>query len=187
MKTPPSPLSSRPQWRDLRFRFLTANHQTRNHRTLCHPACPGVPWDRSGASAVLYRHTLWMEAPPSPLSSRPERSEVEGPAVPFPNNKSSDPEPTYPLSSRLSRRAVGPKWRDLQFCSLRSVFTLKQLAFRVLGDRLENNLAILLRIHFSPNLGNRPVRCDKESIPLVEFHILEGHQRDTIGARGLPF
>jgi hypothetical protein len=90
---------------------------------------------------------------------------------------------THSIQQEIRRSAV----RDLQFRSLAFVLRLKQLTLRVLGNRLENYLTILLRIHFSPNLGNRPVRCDKESIALVEFHIFEGHQRDTIGSGSLPF
>jgi hypothetical protein len=62
----------------------------------CHPARPGLPWDRSVAKwrDLLFRFTCHhppafsstnpslLEAPPSPLSSRPERSVVEGSAVP---------------------------------------------------------------------------------------------------------
>ena len=87
--------------------------------------------------------------------------------------------------TNFNRESGGAQWRDLQFRSLTFVLRSKQLALRVLGNCLENYLAIFLRVHFSPNLGNRPVRCDKESIALIEFHIFEGHQRDTIGSGGL--
>ncbi len=87
--------------------------------------------------------------------------------------------------TNFNRESGGAQWRDLQFRSLTFVLRSKQLALRVLGNCLENYLAIFLRIHFSPNLGNRPVRCDKESIALIEFHIFEGHQRDTIGSGSL--
>src|SRR5580704_4806814 len=80
-----------------------------------------------------------MEAAPSPLSSRPERSEVEGSAVSFhPLNRRLVEPPPCPLSSRAQPRDLrschsqlefrwklrpplchpdrsGAKWRDLQF------------------------------------------------------------------------
>jgi hypothetical protein len=90
--------------------------------------------------------------------------------------------PTAALIENLFLLRAGEK-RSGEICGfVLSDLQGRQLALRVLGNRLENYLAIFLRIHFSPNLGNRPVRCDKESIALVEFHILESHQRDTIGS-----
>jgi hypothetical protein len=183
---PTHPLSSRPERSAVEGSavpvFPTTNQQIHNRRTLCHP-------DRSVAQ--------WRDL-----------------QFPFPHRKSSGPQATHPLSSRPKRSGSGgicssrfptanhqvqkqrtlchpdrsvAQWRDLRFRSLRFVLRSKQLALRVLGNRLENYLAIFLRIHFSPNLGNRPVRCDQESIALVEFHILESHQRDPIGSGSLAF
>ena len=94
---------------------------SRRRPPLCHP-------DRSGGiCGSLNRHLIRIEAPPSPLSSRPKwrdlqfsqpvsdsnrssalpfviPTEVEGSAVLSPASDS----PPSPLSSR-------PKWRDLQF------------------------------------------------------------------------
>jgi hypothetical protein len=97
MEAPPSPLSSRPKWRDLQFSqpatdpdgstdlpfviptevegsavLSTSNQSGRKHRpSLCHP-------DRSGGiCSSLNRHLIRMEAPPSPLSSRPKWRDLQ--------------------------------------------------------------------------------------------------------------
>jgi hypothetical protein len=76
MEAPPSPLSSRPE-RSVVEGSAVLSTSTRfapKYRPpLCHPACPGVPWDRSGGICVsLDQHPIPTEAPPSPLSSRPK-------------------------------------------------------------------------------------------------------------------
>jgi hypothetical protein len=41
-----------------------------------------IPSEAEGSAVPHPNNQLWLEAPPSPLSSRPERSAVEGSAVP---------------------------------------------------------------------------------------------------------
>src|SRR5271168_2488836 len=55
----------------------------------------------------------------------------------------------------------------------------------VMGDGLQNHRTVFTRVYFSPKLSDRSVRCDKESISLIEFHILEGHQWHPVGRSGL--
>ena len=65
-EAPPSPLSSRPKWRDLQFSQSSSAVDRSAALPFCHP-------DRSGGiCSSLNQHLLWTEAPPSPLSSRPK-------------------------------------------------------------------------------------------------------------------
>jgi hypothetical protein len=99
------------KWRDLLFRRSYS------------PTCDGsatLPFviptgaQRSGGTccSVDPTHQRAMEAPPSPLSSRPERSEVEGPAIPSIPLTNVRWKPHPPLC-HLDWSAA--KWRDLLF------------------------------------------------------------------------
>jgi hypothetical protein len=108
------PDRSEAKWRDLLFPSIhSPPAQWKRRPPLCHP-------DRSGgicSSTDLSWKCFSTRRSPGPalfslfqteLSSRPERSEVEGPLVHPPQHRSSMEAPSSPLSSR-------PKWRDLQF------------------------------------------------------------------------
>src|SRR6202021_254189 len=84
LTAPLSPLSSRAKPRDLRCAFRTSQIflPNPNPKHKCHPACPGLPWNRSEAqwSDLLFlsaTNQSSLRAPLSPLSSRAKPRDLQ--------------------------------------------------------------------------------------------------------------
>jgi hypothetical protein len=79
---------------------------------------PDVWWKQRNTAlakiSVHPHHLLLMQAPPSPLSSRPERSAAEGSAVFSTRNQSKRPS-TLTLKINCHPDRSEAKWRDLLF------------------------------------------------------------------------